>query len=293
MIIIILIILACIYIFIDLMSKFFVSKFFKCLFKAIPLFIKDLINLDRTVFRGYGFWIFCGLGGSGKTVGMVEYLTRMKQKYPKVKILTNFKYEYADGRINSWQDLLNTTNIVTETITEEEFLKLSKTNKKGVKIDFDSQGNKIYTRTVNHGVIFGFDEIHLTFESTKWADAPDDLLDYISQQRKFHKQIVGSSQVFTRVNVKLREQTNFVIECKSLLFGRLVMHKYYYTPEYLANGEKMDKGVQKRKVVKRTVFVASDNLRDLYDTEEIMKDISAGKSKANVILDYLKGSEKL
>ena len=69
------------------------------------------------------------------------------------------------------------------------------------------------------------------------------------------------------------------------------MHKYYHTPEYLANGEKMDKGVQKRKVVKRTVFVAIDNLRDLYDTEEIMKDISSGKSKANVILDYLKGVE--
>lgn len=292
MIIIILIILACIYIFIDLMSKFFVSKFLKCLFKAIPLFINDLINLDRTVFRGYGFWLFCGLGGSGKTVGMVEYLTRMKKKYPKVKILTNFKYEYADGRINSWQDLLNTTNIVTETITEEEFLHLSENNKKVVKIDFDKLGNKIYRRTVNHGVIFGFDEIHLTFESTKWADAPDDLLDYISQQRKFHKQIVGSSQVFTRVNVKLREQTNFVIESRSLLFGRLVMHKYYHTPDYLANGEKMDKGMQKRKVAKRTVFVASDNLRNLYDTEEIMKDISVGKSKANVILDYLKGIEK-
>lgn len=274
------------------MSKFFVSKFFKCFFKAIPLFINDLINLDRTVFRGYGFWLFCGLGGSGKTVGMVEYLTRMKQKYPKVKILTNFKYEYADGRINSWQDLLNTTNFVTETLDEHQALALPEKDRNRLKIDFDSQGNKIYTRIVNHGVIFGFDEIHLTFESTKWADAPDNLLDYISQQRKLHKQIVGSSQVFTRVNIKLREQTNFVIESKSLLFGRLVIHTYYHTPEYIANGEKMDKGIQKRKALKRTVFVASDNLRNLYDTEEIMKDITTGKSKANVILDYLKGIEK-
>ena len=64
----------------------------------------------------------------------------------------------------------------------------------------------------NHGVIFGFDEIHLTFESTKWEDAPDNLLDYISQQRKFHKLILGSSQV-VNVNTKMYN------------FSNLLMHK--------------------------------------------------------------------
>ena len=144
----------------------------------------------------------------------------------------------------------------------------------------------------NHGVIFGFDEIHLTFESTKWEDAPDNLLDYISQQRKFQKLILGSSQVFTRIDKKLREQTNYVVECKSYLRGRLVTNKYFDTPSYIQNGEKMDKGVKKRKPRKRYVFVGYDNIRSHYNTEEIMKEISTGKTDGTKLLDLISNYRK-
>ena len=140
----------------------------------------------------------------------------------------------------------------------------------------------------NHGVIFGFDEIHLTFESTGWQDAPSNLLDYISQQRKMHKQIVASSQVFTRINKKLREQTNFVIECNSLLSGRCVTNKFFRTPEYIANGEKLDQGARKRRAKKRYCFVATDEIRRQYNTEEIMKELQTGKSNLQQLADFLK-----
>lgn len=138
------------------------------------------------------------------------------------------------------------------------------------------------------GVIFGFDEIQLTFESTKWEDAPSNLLDYISQQRKLHKQIVSTSQVFTRVDKKLREQTNSVIECKSYLFGRLFTNKYYITQEYISNGEKLNAGSRKRRCLKRDVFVGYDKIREKYNTEEIMKELSIGKSESSQLLDLLK-----
>ena len=151
----------------------------------------------------------------------------------------------------------------------------------------DDNNHILYKKRINDGIIFGFDEIHLTFESSKWQDAPSNLLDYISQQRKLHKQILGSSQVFTRIDKKLREQTNYVIECKCL-GGRLLINSYYKTVEYIANGEKMDKGQHRRKVHRRYSYVVYDNIRKLYNTEQIMKELNKSRSNESVLVDLIK-----
>lgn len=277
-----------IFIILDLITMGFIHNLIIKFFISIPFFIKDIIRSDKNVFSGYGFWAFCGLGGSGKTLSIVEYLIRIKKRYPNVLILSNFNCDLADKKITSWKDLLDLTNINTYEISMKEYDKRVKWGQKHIFMTLDDNNIIHYKKTVNDGIIFAFDEIHLTFESTKWQDAPENLLDYISQQRKFHKQIVSSSQVFTRINKKLREQTNFVIECKSIFKGRLVINSYYRTVEYIANDEKMDKGSRKRKVRKRYVFVAYDNIRNKYNTEQIMKEIQTSKSNDKMLVDLLK-----
>lgn len=281
----------------DLLMGFFITKFIINLIKTIPIFIRDLFIIDWKVFRGYGFWCYCGLGGSGKTLSMVNQLLKIKKKYPDVKILTNFNFKYADGKIESWRDLLNTTNFKTFTISEKTYLKylrnhvykdselwLEVSDEKDENDEFDL----VYKVRKNCGVVFGFDEIHLTFESTRWQDAPCNVLDYISQQRKLHKQILSSSQVFTRIDKKLREQTNYVIDCFSLFLGRLIVNKKYRTTEYIANDEKMDKGSRKRKVKSRMSYIAYDSIRNTYDTHQIMKDLNEGKSETQIVKDFIK-----
>ena len=277
-----------IFIFIDLLTLGFIHNLIIKFFIALPIFITDIIKSDKKVFHGYGFWAFCGLGGSGKTLSIVEYLERIKKRYPNVLVLSNFNCDLADEKITSWKDLLDITNINTYEITRKEYDRRKKWGQKHVFMTLDNNNIIHYKKTVNDGVIYAFDEIHLTFESTKWQDAPDNLLDYISQQRKYHKQIVSSSQVFTRINKKLREQTNFVVECKSIFKGRLVINSYYRTVEYIANDEKMDKGSRKRKVRKRYVFVAYDRIRNKYNTEQIMKEVSTSKSKESILIDMIK-----
>jgi len=163
-----------------------------------------------------------------------------------------------------------------------------KWGQKHIFMCIDDNNRIIYKKRINDGVIFGFDEIHLTFESTKWQDAPANLLDYISQQRKFHKQILGSSQVFTRIDKKLREQTNYVVQCKSILGGRLVINSYYKTVEYIANGEKMDKGSKRRKVHKRQCFIGYDYIRNSYNTEQVMKELKVSRSNESVLVDLIR-----
>lgn len=271
-------------IFLDFAKKGFIHNFIFKFIEAFPYFIKDFITMNKKEFRGYGFHIFCGLGGSGKTISIVNYLLAMKQKYPKLKIYTNFYFPAGDGIIKNWKDLIEITNYEEVEILKEEYEKLKKykPNKEGK--EFYIKDEKFF-KIINHGVLFGFDEIHMTLNSDKWKDRPDDLLYYISQQRKMHKQIVASSQVFTRIDKILREQTNFVVECNSFLLGRLVVNRYYHTEEYIANDEKKDKGNKKRKVAKYNIFIAKDFIRNSYDTEEIMKDLKLGKSKEKQLVD--------
>lgn len=280
----------------NILTKFYLSKFIKKLILSIPLFVRDLIGRDRKVFNGYGFWCFCGLGGSGKTLSMVNQLINIKERFPKVKILTNFTFALSDGKINSWRDLLETTNFSIEEITKKDykrFIKYGTYSEEEEEIWQEViEGELKYFVKRNHGVVFGFDEIHLTFESTKWEDAPSNLLDYISQQRKFHKLILATSQVFTRIDKKLREQTNFVVECRSYLLGRLCTNKYFDTATYICNDEKLDKGNKRRKPRKRDVFVAYDEIRNKYHTEEIMKELSVGKSDSSKLLDLIANYKK-
>lgn len=277
-----------IFLILDLITMGFLHNLIINFFKALPLFIIDIHRRDKGVFRGFGFWCFCGLGGSGKTLSIVNYLLKIQKKYPNVKVLTNFAYKGRTGDINSWRDLLDTENINIYKISQKEYDKRAKWGQKHVYMCLDDNNNIIYKKRINDGVIFGFDEIHLTFESTKWQDAPSNLLDYISQQRKFHKQILGSSQVFTRIDKKLREQTNYVVECKSIFGGRLVINSYYKTVEYIANGDKMDKGTRKRKVHKRLSYVSYDYIRNSYNTEQIMKELKTSKSQESVLIDLIK-----
>ena len=285
---IILIIIFIIFLILDVITMRFIHNFIIKFIKAFPLFVDDVRKRDKHVFRGYGFWAFCGLGGSGKTLSIVNYLLKIQEKYPNVKVFTNFYYKNATGSINSWKDLIEKENINIYEISRKEYDKRVKWGQKHVFMCLSDNNRIVYKKRVNDGIIFGFDEIHLTFESTKWKDAPENLLDYISQQRKLHKQIVSSSQVFTRIDKKLREQTNYVIECKSFLGGRLVVNSYYKTVEYIANGDKMDKGQRKRKVAKRDVYIAYNNIRNSYNTEQVMKELRTGKSKESVLVDLIR-----
>lgn len=248
---------------------------------AFWLWLRDFFKKDRKSYPVYGFWLFCGLGGSGKTISMVEYLNRMKKRYPKVKIYTNFNCEISDGIVDDWRDIVNLENYELIEVDENRYFELDDYNR-----FYDRNNDKFYEKK-HQGIIFGFDEIHLTFASQNWKSCPENMLEYISQQRKFRKHIIASSQVFTRIDKKLREQTNFVIECKSLFGGRWILNRYFHTAEYIANGEKMDKGKNKRKRAKRYSFIAYDKIRNLYDTYQVMKNITVGKSDNEVLADEI------
>ena len=218
--------------------------FGKDVFIAFYRFVCDLFqkiltkNKDR-VFDMYGVYLFCGRVGTGKTISMVRRAERIKRRFPNVKIYANFTCDIADGFITCWEDILTIQNVDEDT-------------------------------GINHGVLFLFDEIHLTFDSQGWKDAPANLLEYISLQRHFHKCIFGASQVWTRVNKVIREQSDWVIECHSYFGSRLIRNIQFSQEEYNVNGDLKGSGFRKRHWKSNKTFYASDKLRSLYNTDEII-----------------------
>lgn len=250
---------------------------------AICLAVVDYIKLDKKAFRGYGFWCFCGLGGSGKTLSMVDYLLAMKRRYPKLKIYTNFTFDLADGYIKNWQELVQLQNFELIEIKEKKYNKLRTEYKRLID-------GKFY-EIVNNGILFGFDEIQMWLASQNWKKAPEDLLYSVSQSRKFHKMVIASSQVYTRINVILREQTNFIIECKSMFLGRLIFTKSYHTATYIPPTERA--GQKKRmKAVKRYSYVAYDGIRNKYDTGQVMQSLVDEATTESMLLQALQESLK-
>lgn len=194
-------------------------------------FIYDLLTMKqrKKVFNRFGFTIFCGRQGSGKTISMVDYLNKAKEAYPKCKIVTNFQYANADYIMKDWHDFLE-------------------------------------IRNGEDGVIFAIDEIHSEYSAESWKDFPETILSEISQQRKQRIKIVATAQVFSRCAKQIREQAFSVIMCTTFL-GRLTMTREYDAAEYGTSDSPYM--VKKRcRPISRGLFVQSDKLRECYDTFE-------------------------
>lgn len=209
-------------------------KFYKKFFMFWYWLIKDIryIKKHGRPFNEYGMTMYCGRQGYGKTVSMVEYLERMKKKYPKVLIYTNFGYKKQDGEFNDWK----------------QFYEI---------------------RNGNNGVIFAIDEIQNEWNSTKWKDFPETLLSEITQQRKQRVKIISSSQVYTRVVKPLREQTFDVVECRTLA-GRWTFTKAFDSIEYESVISQPALKNHLHRLYRKN-YVQTDALRELYDTSQKVK----------------------
>ncbi len=180
-------------------------------------------------FEEYGFTVYCGRQGAGKSVSMVEYLLRMHRRFPKSLIVTNFQFKYATHRMNDWKDLMEIRNGMD-------------------------------------GVIFAIDEIHSEYSNAAWKDFPEELLSEISQQRKQRVKIVATSQVYSRIVKQIREQCASVVQCKTWA-GRWTHCREYDAVEYeqySASGKKDEK----LRSYRRWSFVQSPGLRNSFDTYE-------------------------
>lgn len=171
------------------------------------------------------------VNGSGKTIGVVEQLERIKMQYPECLVCTNINYINQDIPLTSWLQLL-------------------------------------YLRNGDKGVVFVIDEVQNN--GLDWTKFPETLLRVITMQRKQKIKIFLTSQVYKNVVIQLRRQCFDVIECKTF-FGRWTRHKCYDAEEYnnIVDEATPEKRMRLQRKWKYS-YIQSNSLRNLYDTNEIV-----------------------
>lgn len=136
-------------------------------------FVLDRLSSDPNEFGLYGFHLFVGEQGSGKTVATAEFIRRIKRQYPLCQIATNFELTSEDSSIEGWQDLV-------------------------------FHNNGIY------GQVDVIDEVQNWFSCNQSKDFPPEMIQEITQQRKQRKVFIGTTQRFERMAKPLREQVNYL-----------------------------------------------------------------------------------
>lgn len=185
---------------------------------------RDFYARDPDSMNIHGMYIFAGEQGSGKTIAAVEFLRRYKKMFPKIKIRSNIGIDFQDGKIEDWREVVGVHN---GHIGQIDFL----------------------------------DEIQNWFNSMESKNFPPEMLEEITQERKKHKVIVGTYQVFTRMSKPLREQTRFLCLPVTLL-GCLTIVRVY-KPILDEQGNYKDK-----KFIRAYFFVHDEELRNAYNTYE-------------------------
>lgn len=145
--------------------------------------------------RVNGLMAFCGSQGSGKTLSAVLYLESLMQYFKQSIVVTNLSLnpDFFDlDRVYPYRGLSDLT-------------------------DLDNG---------EYGVIYLIDEIQLEFNSLESKQMNMPIFEFVCQQRKARKHLIGTTQVFGRLAKPFREQFKYAICCRKLI-GSLFAQDLY------------------------------------------------------------------
>lgn len=193
----------------------------------------------------WGCWWFVGKKGDGKTISIVEILTRYKAlpEHKRPHIISNI--ECAEGVVDEplrgWRQLAEAGELAQQ---------------------------------LKRPVVVAFDEAGRTFNAQAWEKMPENVIELVTMARKYGVQVLGSVQRFNRIDIQLREQADWIIDCRGWFnFGqgpRLIQQKWYRGSECYLDG--IDRpGLPRRDISRRYWFVSTDKLRNAYKTDQILK----------------------
>lgn len=130
-----------------------------------------------------GIWVFTGPQGSGKTLSAVKCLKSILKDYPKAIVCSNIDIRGIDRPIIPFTDYKQLSEL---------------------------------TNGIN-GVVFLLDEIHVLWNSLESKEVPISEMACFCQMRKDRRVIIGTSQVYGRIAKPIREQLQYIVDCKNIL----------------------------------------------------------------------------
>lgn len=180
-------------------------------------------------FQYAGMWLFSGAQGSGKTLLMMHLLKQVLADSPNAIVVSN---------------------IAIYGIPSIPYTDID---------DFEKYANGA------DGVIFVFDEIQTLFCSLESRNMPLSQVTVWCQNRKNRRLILGTSQLFRRIALPVREQATWNYRCYKALAGVLYGYKVYDGAMYDEKGDYIDDEP------KMNWYVPKVSVMRMYNTLEVVK----------------------
>lgn len=204
---------------------------YKLWIKLPERYILDLLkkNPDEFPESECGLYIWEGEQGAGKTLSMTRQLMKKQEKYPALQVLTNYNYKKQDEEFTDW--------------SKQMLMECGET-----------------------GAIFAIDEIHVwLMSSLESKNFPPHMLNDTCQNRKNHRAIYGTVQVFSRCPKPIREQTKMLFTPITLLgcLTIVIKRKPITDPETATIKSLKFRGIE--------FYVHSDELRNSYNTLDVIQ----------------------
>lgn len=205
--------------------------FYRLWVKLPERFILDTLkkNPDEFPFSECGLYIWEGEQGAGKTISMTRHIMQQQNKYPALQVLTNYNYKKQNEEFTDW--------------SKQMLMECGET-----------------------GAIFAIDEIHVwLMSSLESKNFPPHMLNDTCQNRKNHRAIYGTVQVFSRCPKPIREQTKLLYTPITLLGCLTIVIKRKPDIDH-------DTGTIKSLKFRGIEFyVHSDELRNSYNTLDVIQ----------------------
>ncbi|MCI8394148.1 MAG: ATP-binding protein [Bacilli bacterium] len=195
--------------------------------------LKYLIEWKKNRFPYHGVYCFCGRQGSGKTISAVRMISNIYLDFKDVYLVTN----------------VNINTDILKHIPKENIIRFE----------------RYYQLFFNYDkpTIFLIDEAHILFNSLESKNADVNMFQVISQNRKRQRVFVLTSQVFSRLQLVMREQINTIVKCDTYL------HYLTHCVVYHEFEKKRDELVGKKSF--GCFYTHNRNIHyEMYDTDQVI-----------------------
>lgn len=206
--------------------------------------------------RLWGFHLFVGNKGQGKTASMVEALDRLRAQYGNgIAVYTNMGWSGQDGPIAG-------------------------------------PDHVIALQFATKPTVLAFDEIAQEFQSAQYSKLDEEWITFLTQQRKWGSHgvlMLGSAQRANMTEVTFRRLADYIVECRSYEFQRRrwVYQEWFAGIENYLDGHDFANGY-KRERARVRAFHFNDRLRAQYDSFSRVARLSevdeAARREASVVV---------
>ncbi len=211
---------------------------------------------NKDFFRPIGTQVYIGEQGSGKTASAVYHVQKLRDRYPRALVVSNL--HFTKLRALTFSSKAELQNHLVHIDPRKQYIRFDDMDQLALVLTGVNNGK--------FGVIYLIDEIHSYLNAKDSKNIPMYVFSEISQQRKQRKVIIGTSQLFMRAAIALREQCQWVIACNTY-FGVWTVQKAYKGSDvelfYSSKATQGQKTISPKRV---GWFMQSRQLRESYDT---------------------------